>query len=92
MGLKNQKYFMQFLLYSSVNGRLIKSALAIVFWTIAIDFLKDSKALEKQEEIARVLAYLGGLSSGCLSLSIGFLFISQLYILAKNLTTLESFV
>lgn len=70
----------------------MQSALAIVFWSIAIDFYNDSKALRKYDGIPRVLAYLCGLSSGCLALSIGVLFLSQIYTLAKNVTTLESFV
>lgn len=92
VGRENHKFFIQFLFYSSVLVAAIQSALGMIFWVVLYDYFQQAGVVAKHEEIPMLFTLLCGGSSGCLSLSIGFLFVTQMLSLQRNLTTLEEYV
>jgi len=64
----------------------------MIFLVVLYDYFQEAGVIAKQEETSMLFTILCGGSSGCLSLSIGFLFVTQMLSLQRNLTTLEEYV
>ena len=85
VGLYNHKYFILFLFYATVG-------LAFVGLNICIDWLFTKQVLMQMGEDYRFyLCIAAGVASILLTLSIGFLFFTQMMTTAVNLTTLDTF-
>ena len=59
--------------------------------SIAIDYFKGESLLSQVENVKRMLLWITGISSLMLAIAIGFLLVTQLYMISQNLTTLETF-
>lgn len=86
VGRNNQKYFILFLMYASID-------LALVWICVAIDLCNNWALLSKANSstVTTMVAVAGG-AALLLFLSIFVLFVTQLVMAIYNYTTLESFI
>ena len=88
--IQPQVFHSVFVLFIS-SFDLIQTGLLTIFFTVGVDFFMGQPVIGKLGEIQQLLVYSSCIASGMLGLAIGFLFCTQIYGLAKNVTTIESF-
>lgn len=89
VGRDNNKYFILFLLYATVDFFTSQIGLGIVWISISIEAFTGWEVVNKADsEIAQTLTGVAGVGSLLLFLSIGGLLITQVWGNSDNMTTL----
>jgi len=88
IGLKNQKYFYLFLFYATTGNLVACLSLAPIAYNINLNN-SDNNLNFFNQFFDPIMIILGLFLSFAMSVSIGFLFFVQTYLICNNLTTIE---